>query len=415
MSNSKRIRQLQTLRLQNGAALLVLVTGLLAMTGYTLLQLTHANQQRFAHQQEITRSLAAAKNALIAYAVTYVDHYGHNTRGGVGRLPCPSGSRYGSPVGTCGPDAIGYLPGVWKRGKKQIDIDHLERFLDRDLWYSVSADYRFNPAFNPLNSNQSDYLLTVDGDDQVVAVIIAPGPPLPGQSRVGGAGAISDYLEGENADGDSVFRTAGNDRLVTITRSELMPLIERRVLGFARDWLAEYRLQYGYYPFAAAFGDPDGACQNGLTRGRLPMRAGDCTEVPLGDLRSQFVPKGRTVSETWFGNYHWSDFIYYQSDPGCLPGAMDQQCTIADNLVLKVNDRGAQVLLIGAGSAIATELLPMGQQRLRGNDEPGNEQMMHYFDTVSLLSSENVFDLRYMDSAVLSGSQSNDHYQVIRP
>ena len=88
--NSMRIRRPRLIHRQAGAALLVLVTALLAVTGYGLLQFSQANQQRLMHEREITRSLAAAKDALIAYAVTYVDHYGHNTRGGVGRLPCPS-------------------------------------------------------------------------------------------------------------------------------------------------------------------------------------------------------------------------------------------------------------------------------------------------------------------------------------
>ena len=202
---------------------------------------------------------------------------------------------------------------------------------------------------------------------------------------------------------------------MTITRSELMPLIERRVLGFAKDWLMEYRAQYGYYPFAAPFDDPDAACQAGLTRGKLPMTAGNCVETPFGDLLSDYVPKDRRIIETWFGKYDWFDFIYYQSDPGCLPGTTEDQCGNADNLVLKVNDTGTQVLLVSTGTAIDTEVVPTGQLRQQDNTVTGDELMIHYFDTRSLLSSDLNFDLRYLNSAVLSGQQSNDSYQVIRP
>lgn len=401
---------------QSGAALLVLITALLAATAYATLQLGSINRSRSVQQQEVTRSLAFAKNALISYAVTYVDNYGHNTRGGVGRLPCPSKSRYGSPASSCGQNAIGFLPGVWTRGGKRIDIDHLEKFLHRDLWYALSPDFRYNPAFNALNSNSAKNLLSVNNDDEVIAVVIAPGSPLANQSRVSGVFSVRDYLEGENADGDLSFSAAlaGNDRLVTITRSELMPLVEKRALGFARDWLLEYKTTFGHFPYAAPFGDPLAECQQGLTRGKLPMLRGNCGDPPLGDLLSKFVPRGRSINQIWFARSGWQDLIFYQVDENCAPDAAFDACDLVeDPQSLVVNSLPTQVLLVSVGEAIATELLPHGQQRLTTNAANG-VTMNNYFDTTELVNAHLDYDLSRLESAALSREMSNDQFLVIR-
>ncbi len=399
---------------QRGAVLLVLMTALLAATAYVTLQLTSTNRAKNHQQQEVTRSLAFAKNALLAYAVTYVDNYGHNTRGGVGRLPCPSTSRYGSPARSCGRNSIGFLPGVWSRGGKRIDIDHLERFLHKDLWYSVSADFRYNPAFNALNPDSTENLLNVNNNDEVIAVVLAPGPKLLNQSRVDGVFSVVGYLEGENADGDLVFTAnqLSNDRMVTITRSELMPLIESRVLGYVRDWLVEYKVEFGHFPYAAPFNDPLGECQQGLLRGKLPMRQGNCSEAVLDEFVSQFVPNGRPLSQTWFASSSWPDFIYYQVDENCAPDAAADTCHLLSEPVhaLQVNNLPTQVLLVSVGAAMATELVPDGQQRAVTE----NLDMTNYFDTAELVSSYFDYDLRRLDSGVLSGELSNDQYLVIR-
>lgn len=417
MSSSKRNIISASVQRQGGAALLVLMTGLLAVTGYVAVELNSANRYRQLQQQEITRSLAFAKNALIAYAVTYVDNYGHNTRGGVGRLPCPSRGRYGSPARSCGQNAIGYLPGVWNRNGKRIDIDHLEKFLDQDLWYGLSADFRYNPAFNVLNSDATENLLSVDGDEEVVALVIAPGPPLANQTRGSATASIADYLEGENADGDRKYSTshAGNDRIVTITRSELMPLIERRVLGYARDWLQEYKSEFGYYPFAAPFGDPTGSCQEGLIRGVLPMQQGNCTGAPFGEWVSSFVPKGRALNQIWFGKYNWPDFIYYQLDENCTSSAAPDICDFYDDPPpsLSVNGVPTQVLLVSVGKAIPTELVPDGQLRLP-EARQNSADLINYFDTPKLLTANLDYQLHNLNSVALSGSLSNDQYLVIQ-
>lgn len=395
------------------------MTTLLLVTGYTTLQLTSARYNKQQKQQEVTQSLALAKEALIGFAVNYVDNYGHNMRGGVGRLPCPSVEKYGSPAMRCGPDAIGFLPGVWKRGSKRIDIDHLEKFLNQDLLYALSADYRYNPSYNTLNPDTTGNLLTVNGDDQVVAVLLAPGEALQGQLRDGEALSIADFLEAENADGDTDFASAsgaGNDRLITITRAELLPLMERRVLGYVKDWLAEYKTIYGHYPYAARFGDDTGACEEGLLRGKIAMQRGSCSKETLGEFISQFVPKGRTINKIWFHNYRWSDFVYYHVDQNCTWASPAGLCDPADDppLSLQVNDNPVQVLLVSVGEAIQTELVPAGQYRAAPADPEESIDMLNYFDTAELMSADLQYDLRRLDSLLMSGLSSNDQYLTIQ-
>ena len=135
-----------------------------------------------------------------------------------------------------------------------MEIDYLERFLDRDIWYAVASDHRYNPAFNTLNSHRGDGLLSVDKMDDVVAVLIAPGPAAETQTltqtRSGSFQYLSEtviqYLEGDNADGDASYTlTESNDLLVAIRRDELISLMELRVLGFVKQWLIEYKQHYG--------------------------------------------------------------------------------------------------------------------------------------------------------------------------
>ena len=403
---------------QTGAALLVLMTALLLVIGYATLQVVTAHEYKQRRQQEITNSLAFAKDALIGYAVNYVDNYGHNIRGGVGRLPCPSKTKYGSPASTCGSNSVGFLPGVWKRDGKWIDIDHLEKFLDQDLWYALSEDYRFNPSFNRLNSNSGENLLSVDNDDQVVAVIFAPGDAVKNQQRGGGVYSVKDYLESENADSDGVFSTVSddsNDRLVTITRSELVPLMERRTLGYAKDWLLEYKAEYEHFPYAAPFGDADGACEEGLLKGKLAMERGNCSGESLGEFVSEHVPKNRSISQTWFQYNRWADLVFYHVDEKCTSKADITLCDGVDDpmSLLTVNNSPANALLVSVGQAIHTEYLQAVQLR----DEPVSAElpdMVNYFDTAELLTAEINYDLQRLDSMLWSRVMSNDQYLVIR-
>ncbi len=391
-------------RRQSGAVLLMLMMTLLGATALILIGRTNSTQALA--QQEETRAMAAAKAALIAYAVNYADHYGHNIRGGAGRLPCPSSRVSGSPALSCSGRSIGYLPSTWNRSGKRIEIDYLERFLGRDFWYAVSTEHRYNPSYNVLNSSSMDDLLTIDDRDDIVAVILAPGAAMDSQDRGSLPMSVQSFLEGENADGDTVFSLReGNDRVLPITRDELLPLVERRVLGYAKDWLQEYKQQHGYYPHASELG-ASGDCKTGLLWGQLSLWRGNCAEAAFGELVSDQVPKSRLLNEIWFAKSDWPSHLFYHVDEHCVAAATVGWCDGIDDPphALTVNGRSVEVLLISVGKPIVTASSVTGQDRLEYPDK-----LSSYLDTGSLTDG----DLQY-DFSRLS-ELSNDQYVVIEP
>lgn len=383
MKTRNEIRQLvQFPARQSGVALLVAMMALLAGSAFFLV-----NGHRSEKQNNRLESLLAAKQALIAYAVNYADNYGHNTRGGTGRLPCPALLRHSTPARSCGINAIGFLPTVWMRNSRLMEIDYLERFLGQNIWYAVSADHRFNPAFNPLNSYRGSQLLTVDSMQDVVAVLVAPGQPIGAQNRnassvLPAASVISEFLEGENADIDSEYTVSGqNDIVVAIRRAELLPLMERRVLGHVKEWLLEYKKTHGFYPYAAS-ADGGGECVPGSARGMLPSEAGTCGEVAFSDEHYSNIPQGRSLRKTWFHRYDWPGLVYYIVDKTCLPdrGVTDCDGINDPNRELTVDGQEVEVILVSVGPPIKT--IPAAGMQVRGTGD-----LVNYLDTSALLTN----------------------------
>lgn len=389
-------------RKQKGVALLIAMMALLSGSALFLI-----NGYRAGIQNDRLESLLAAKQALMAYAVNYADNYGHNTRGGTGRLPCPSLQRHSSPATSCSANDIGYLPSVWMRDQRLMEIDYLERFFDQDIWYSIAADHRYNPSYNSLNSYNGDGLLSVDAMTDVVAVLISPGQPLEFQNRTGAVGQhpssiVNDYLEGSNSDLDDDFTlTNQNDLVVVIRRSELVPLMERRVLGFVKQWLIEYKQEYGYYPYASEPGGT-GECIEGLSRGMIAEDNGSCSGVSMLDIHYQNLPHDRLLRNTWFARSGWPALIYYVVDDSCT---VERGVTDCDNLddpvrTLRVNGEPVEVILISVGAPIET--LAAG-----GMQTHGATDLMHYLDTDSLMNAQ------YEFSIPVRNNSSNDQLVFI--
>jgi len=371
---------------QKHVALLVAMMAMLAGSALFL-----ANGYKTDARNQTLDSLLSAKQALIGYAVNYADNYGHNTRGGTGRLPCPSLTRHSTPARSCGSGAIGYLPSVWMRSGRLMEIDYLERFLNQDIWYAVSADHRYNPSFNTLNSYRRDNLLTVDSNRDIVAVLVAPGQPLDSQNRdsVGSlppASVVAEYLEGENADADNEFTVTGNnDLLVTITRDELLPLMERRVLGHAKEWLSEYKAKNGFYPYASTPGG-GGQCVHSLTRGMLATE-GACGGISFADEVYTNIPQGRSLRQTWFYRYNWPALIYYIVDESCTADRGATDCDGVDDPErrLTVDGKPVEVVLISVGPPITT--FPAGGLQIHGTAEIAN-----YLDTETLINAGTTYE-----------------------
>jgi len=232
------------------------------------------------HQVESTaKSLQRAKQALIAYAVTYGDidsdaDGSADFPGEYGFLPCPdynNGLYEGlEDSGGCGLRSVsklGYLP--WKT----LDIPPLKDESGSCLLYAVTGEYKneesatsnktlmLNEDSNGMFQIVNDSGVTIRGinaEDRVVAIIFAPEKVLAGQSRNFSTGSFcgKDYANfkayldvGGGVDNSDVSATADtidqfihataasiaddnpnayNDRFVTITRDEIWTAIVKR-------------------------------------------------------------------------------------------------------------------------------------------------------------------------------------------
>jgi type II secretory pathway pseudopilin PulG len=177
---------------QRGAALLImlvlLVVGIAAMLINSLTTVATKN----ARQEKTAAALSQAKEALIGFAITYGDNPAHSLPQVDGYLPCPdtSGSPEGSTAPPCGSkdvSVIGRLP--WRT----LGLPALRDGDGECLWYAVSGTYKDSPKTGLMNWDTNGQLqayapdgtLLTPADNQVVAVIFAPGAALSGQDRSG--------------------------------------------------------------------------------------------------------------------------------------------------------------------------------------------------------------------------------------
>ena len=247
-------------RNQSGAVLLAFILVLITGTSYLLVNRLN-NYSSNTRDTETQVALLEAKEALLSYAMNYPELRA-TTEKGPGFLPCPDNHiltdpLFGNPSSNCAVSTgttLGRLP------YKILGLGDLRESGGELLWYAVSNNFKNTLSNNTVINSEIPGLLNVDAVSDIVAVIIAPGTPVSDQNGRPSINKI-DYLEDVNADSDaSTFTTSGagefNDRLVTITREELMAVVEQRVVNELRAVLADYYSNYGAYPWMTAFADP---------------------------------------------------------------------------------------------------------------------------------------------------------------
>jgi hypothetical protein len=276
---------------QRGLALLILLAIVSMGFVYALVAGLNRSAGDLARARDLKTyaALAQAKEALIAYAVTYKEM--HNAPGGrppytvPGYLPCPDlGPLSTVPEGVTALNcdtflvsAMGRLP--WKT----LGLDALRDGSGECLWYAVSGTYKYSPngvlsnnatpsnpnnmmnwdtngQFNIMDTNGTSFLAgstdETRADTRAVAVIFAPGGVVSGQNRTlvagtaacGGNYTAAAYLETANGINNSTLGTpsspvsvtdvksfiAGtssntfNDKLVYITRADIWNAIKKR-------------------------------------------------------------------------------------------------------------------------------------------------------------------------------------------
>lgn len=244
---------------QRGVVLLSFMLVVIAAASFVLLKgLNEASQGSNGFGENNTRAvLKEAKAALIGYSISYPDHPDHVTTKGPGRLPCPDYQHTtGQKIGEADACSLGSETGLFPF--HTIKTNEMVDASGTRLWYAVSDNHRSSGG-GVVNSDTAG-TLNVDAENDIVAVIIAPGAAIANQNRSLSETEdhydIDQYLEGENATaGDNLFTRISteyvNDEVITITRAELMAAAENRVLSTVSRALNQY------------FDDPDGDDNNG--------------------------------------------------------------------------------------------------------------------------------------------------------
>lgn len=411
---------------QQGAALLIMLL-LLVLGSVVLFSRNISGQLAAAAQARDNAALLAdAREALLGYIVSR----DATQPGKYGFLPCPDldatgstaegeahetncGARYRSRLGRFPWRTVGLEPGRSKGSEC--------------LWYAVSGSWKAAGANEAqlLNTDSSGQFRVFAGDgstliagatagERPVAVIIAPGAPVAGQTRAtaasgvnqcGGSFVANRYLDNHAASGinnstlnnaadaidDFINADAGgavvNDQMIFITRSEIEERLLRRAdvtaqLTALTDAVARCIADYGKrnpggagdrrlpwpaavdlveYRTAAQFNDtPVGALS-----GRVPdvvndsnSRTGNTSTGVLTACNSATVPEWTaTMATLW---QHWKDQLFYavafDFRPDAAPAAGCTTC-------LSVNGAGTYAaVLMFAGR----RLTALGQTR----DEP---------------------------------------------
>lgn len=392
---------------QNGFALIILLAVIILGLASALLRWVDPANLATQRQQQTTDTLARAKAALIGYAIAYGDTHPGKVHG---YLPCPDlagRNPEGSAETNCGSkniSVLGRLP--WKT----LDLPPLHDGSGACLWYAVSGAYKYNPKTDLMNPDTPGQLqvFSSDGasrlhpqDDEVVALILAPGNPQIGQQRTpdnpicGGNNTVAAYLDSDPATGinnaaDIVEKFqqgsasgAINDRLAYITRRELWEAVQRRSDFFARlraltQQLALCLADYARHnsnqasrnlPWAAPLAIADtGNSDNyndgsNLLSGRIPYIVNSSNTLTRNSMNGDILMAGNGLncprySTTFISSAEktypwwdsWKDHLFYalakDFQPGAATGATCGNC-------LSVNGKGpyAAVVLF-AGNAL---------------------------------------------------------------
>lgn len=412
-------------RQQSGIALLAFLLILITGMSFTVLRGLNSAASGSYRDEQTWRALAEAKAALVGYAaaanVVPVGNCNNNCPR-PGDLPCPdrdddgvsgitgSPPRCGNASGSTGQSQrLGRLP--WKT----LGLPDVRDGSGERLWYAVSNNFKNNTRARCasvgdagcLNSDSCGTITVRDAAGAVIhdgsnlcsydgsnpdtympsgatAVIIAPGPVLWNQNRdcSGSSCQPSNFLDagaGEDnadfADGDAdngfvqgeIFDLGGNvivnDRVLAITFHDLMPLLEKRVVGEVLACLRGYATANGgRYPWAAnvSVSDADFDDDSETRFGRLPDRPFDNTRADgsiadtwsVGCLVDDNQDPTQPETINWWRN--WREHVFYALAEAFQPGSTPVSCgSVTPETCLRVDppspsaDKGAVVIVAG--------------------------------------------------------------------
>ncbi len=228
---------------QSGVALVLLLVVLIMAGAFAFYRIAGIGSGPAEQDARLAATLARAKEALIARAVTDANRPGSlpcpdliTNSGGLGNIP-GDGKADMFTMTQC-PSYVGWLPWV------TLDLPELVDDTGTRLWYVLTPELRDDDSAQPINSDRA-FTLRLDGSaDSVAALVIAARAPLGSQARPSNNPA--DYLDGENGNGDDRTYVSGphgpafNDMVVAITRQELMAAVEKRVASEVKSCLEQH-------------------------------------------------------------------------------------------------------------------------------------------------------------------------------
>lgn len=354
-------------------------------------------------------ALAQAKTALIGYAITYGDTHPGEVHG---YLPCPDsdGSNgEGSSSLSCGSKNISR---IGRLAWKTLNLAPLRDGDGECLWYAVSGTYKNNPKTDLMNWDTNGQLqaYAADGttrldsnDNQVIAVIFAPGTAHEGQDHSGSSAPIcggnynaSAYLDNDtahginNADvatGHFMQGTPGgsvNDQMIFITRQELWAAMQKRsdfidTLKRLTQRIAECLADYGKnnpssdnksLPWPASLSLTDYAVNDNYNdspstySGRVPHRVDTSNNTTNNDMIGDYLMTNNGLNcpyyaaspatelqrlYPWWNN--WKDHLFYALSDEYRPKSSDTN-SCGDCVDINGSGNYAAVVML-AGSALS--------------------------------------------------------------
>lgn len=369
---------------QRGAALIVIMFIIGLALAALLIKSYNADSLKLQQQEKTMAALGQAKEALIAWAVSYDKP---------GQLPWPDRREVTPPSNYDGqsdcsnvnfnllnslgePNFLGQIPRIDSTApcESYTGVGSFKDSSGNNLWFAVSRNLVRNyaassdPVINPglVATSPHPWLVVRNSAGQVVSdrvavVIIAPGLPLAGQNRSSLAPAPSAYLEsitiGANTysnfnydsdnhefimGGDATLSNTFNDRLVFITIDELIYAVEKRAANEIIVALNAFRADNGgEFPYAASLGTPsDHLCKPGNAAGLLPLPKAPLVHSPNATLRTcDFEYAGaRSIScSNGFADLesvaYWKAGGFISASAGCTISGNSCICTAAGSCV----------------------------------------------------------------------------------
>jgi hypothetical protein len=300
------------------AILLIAVIGM-ATSAWFVTSLS-ASAVRHDGERKTAAALALAKQALIGRAAIDISQ--------PGSLPCPdlvthiAGSNMPDDgiadlfAGTHCPNYVGRLP--WRT----LDLPDLRDAGGERLWYALSPNFRDYASLVRINDTTVG-TLSLSGAtpvNNIAAIIFSPGPALGNQLRTNSANHnnVAHYLDGANALGGPAYVSANaddnfNDRLVSITVSDLIAAVEKRIAFELTKALNTYYMANSLLPTPA------------LTTDATCLPGGDVTLcLPSGSNAPGLLPRNVSPGAGWHGvtfpawfNSSWRTSVSYTVAAEC--------------------------------------------------------------------------------------------------